>query len=103
MGVADEDVHQSNYGFEPVYAHTSAANSDMKTNDNDNDNNNNDDDDEISVAVMSVALMLQNKTDAIIWRGPRKNGLLCCVIGLLVVVCIEKFILFCEPCLFASM
>ena len=30
----------------------------------------------VLILVMSIAFMLQRKTDAIIWRGPRKNGLI---------------------------
>jgi len=26
------------------------------------------------LAVMSIAFMLQNKDDAVVWRGPKKNG-----------------------------
>jgi Mrp family chromosome partitioning ATPase len=51
MGVEDEEVRKSNFGWSPVYA----------------DDN---------LGVMSVGFMLSNKDDAIIWRGPRKNGLI---------------------------
>ena len=51
MGVEDEEVHRSGSGWEPV-----------------NVSNN--------LCVMSVAFMLPNKNDAIIWRGPRKTGLI---------------------------
>ncbi|GAB5356889.1 hypothetical protein AAMO2058_000327200 [Amorphochlora amoebiformis] len=51
MGVEDEEVHKSGSGWSPVMA----------------DDN---------LAVMSVGFMLQKKTDAIIWRGPRKTGLI---------------------------
>lgn len=51
MGVENEEVRKSNFGWSPVYA----------------DDN---------LAVMSVAFMLSNKNDAIIWRGPRKTGLI---------------------------
>ena len=51
MGVENEEVRRSNFGWSPVYA---------------SDN----------LAVMSVAFMLSSRDDAIIWRGPRKNGLI---------------------------
>lgn len=51
MGVEDEEVRKSNFGWSPVYA----------------DDN---------LAVMSVGFMLGSKNDAVIWRGPRKNGLI---------------------------
>lgn len=51
MGVESEEVHRSQLGWDPVYA-------------------------EDNLGVMSVGFMLQKKSDAIIWRGPRKNGLI---------------------------
>ncbi len=51
MGVENQEVRKSSYGWSPVYA---AEN----------------------LGVMSVGFMLSSKNDAIIWRGPRKNGLI---------------------------
>mmetsp|Transcript_21707 Transcript_21707/g.32320 ORF Transcript_21707/g.32320 Transcript_21707/m.32320 type:complete len:378 (+) Transcript_21707:2708-3841(+) len=51
LGVENEQVHQSGSGWSPVMA-------------------------EDNLAVMSVGFMLRNKTDAVIWRGPRKTGLI---------------------------
>jgi Mrp family chromosome partitioning ATPase len=51
LGLAGQDVHQSSEGWSPVYV-----------------------DDRL--AVMSIGFMLPNQDDAIIWRGPRKNGLI---------------------------
>jgi len=51
MGVENAEVRQSSFGWEPVYA----------------DDN---------LAVMSIGFMLGSKDDAVIWRGPRKNGLI---------------------------
>ena len=51
LGVEAEEVRRSNFGWSPVYA---------------SDN----------LAVMSVGFMLSSREDAIIWRGPRKNGLI---------------------------
>ncbi len=51
MGVEDETIHVSNSGWSPVWV---------------SDN----------LAVMSVQFMLPNRDDAVIWRGPKKNGLI---------------------------
>jgi Mrp family chromosome partitioning ATPase len=51
MGLENQEVHQSNDGWDPVYW----------------DDN---------LAVMSIGFLLTNKNDAVIWRGPRKNGLI---------------------------
>lgn len=51
LGLLGQDVHQSSEGWSPIYV-----------------------DDHL--AVMSIGFMLPNQDDAIIWRGPRKNGLI---------------------------
>ncbi|CAG9770915.1 unnamed protein product [Ceutorhynchus assimilis] len=51
MGVVDEQVHQSGSGWSPVYV-----------------------DDNLS--VMSIGFLLGSPDDAIIWRGPKKNGMI---------------------------
>lgn len=51
MGLEEHEVHQSNEGWTPVYY-------------------------EDNLAVMSIGFLLSNKNDAVIWRGPRKNGLI---------------------------
>lgn len=51
LGVEGREVHQSGSGWEPVWL---------------NEN----------VAVMSIGFMLPDKDGAVIWRGPRKNGLI---------------------------
>ncbi|KAF2801286.1 cytosolic Fe-S cluster assembling factor nbp-35 [Mytilinidion resinicola] len=51
MGVEDETIHVSATGWSPIWATE-------------------------SLAVMSVQFMLPNRDDAVIWRGPRKNGLI---------------------------
>jgi Mrp family chromosome partitioning ATPase len=51
MGVEGEQVHQSNSGWSPVYV---------------SDN----------LSIMSIGFMLPNPDEAIIWRGPKKNGLI---------------------------
>ncbi|KAK7871285.1 hypothetical protein R5R35_007565 [Gryllus longicercus] len=51
MGALGEQVHQSGSGWSPVYV----------------DDN---------LAVMSVGFLLSNPDSAVIWRGPKKNGLI---------------------------
>ena len=51
LGLEGEEVHQSAAGWSPVYV----------------DDN---------LGVMSVGFILPNPDDAVIWRGPRKNGLI---------------------------
>lgn len=51
MGVEDETIHVSGTGWSPVWV---------------SDN----------LGVMSIQFMLPNRDDAIIWRGPKKNGLI---------------------------
>jgi len=51
MGLEGQEVHQSSEGWSPVYV-------------------------EDNLAVMSIGFLLPNPNDAIIWRGPRKNGLI---------------------------
>jgi Mrp family chromosome partitioning ATPase len=51
LGLETQEVHQSNQGWSPVYY-------------------------EDNLAVMSIGFLLPSKDDAVIWRGPRKNGLI---------------------------
>ncbi|KAH8696652.1 putative nucleotide binding protein Nbp35 [Talaromyces proteolyticus] len=51
MGVEEESIHVSNAGWSPVWV---------------TDN----------LGAMSIQFMLPNRDDAIIWRGPKKNGLI---------------------------
>lgn len=51
LGLLGEDIHQHGGGWEPVFV-------------------------DEHLAVMSIGFMLPNQDDAIIWRGPRKNGLI---------------------------
>ncbi|KAI6247271.1 Cytosolic Fe-S cluster assembly factor nbp35 [Erysiphe necator] len=51
MGVEEEIIHVSNTGWSPVWVLE-------------------------NLAVMSVQFMLPNRDDAVIWRGPKKNGLI---------------------------
>jgi len=51
MGANDESIHTSASGWSPVYVAD-------------------------NLGVMSIQFMLPNQDDAIIWRGPKKNGLI---------------------------
>ncbi len=51
MGLDGEQVHQSGSGWSPVYV-------------------------EDNLGVMSVGFLLASPDDAVIWRGPKKNGLI---------------------------
>lgn len=51
LGLVGSEVHQSAEGWSPVYL-------------------------EDNLAVMSIGFLIGNQNDAIIWRGPRKNGLI---------------------------
>lgn len=51
LGLEGEEVHQSSTGWSPVYA---------------SDN----------LGVMSIGFMLSDPNEAVVWRGPRKNGLI---------------------------
>ncbi|KAG8957590.1 cytosolic Fe-S cluster assembly factor nbp35 [Tulasnella sp. 419] len=51
MGLLNEQVHSSSSGWSPVYVQD-------------------------NLAVMSVGFMLPSAKDAVMWRGPKKNGLI---------------------------
>lgn len=51
FGVLNEQVHQSGSGWSPVYV-------------------------EDNLAVMSAGFLLPSEDSALIWRGPKKNGLI---------------------------
>lgn len=51
LGVNGEQVHQSGSGWSPVYV-------------------------EDNLSVMSIGFLLSSADDAIIWRGPKKNGMI---------------------------
>ena len=51
LGLEGEEVHQSSTGWSPVYV---------------SDN----------LGVMSIGFMLADPNEAVVWRGPRKNGLI---------------------------
>ncbi|KAM6156292.1 cytosolic Fe-S cluster assembly factor NUBP1 [Rhynchocyon petersi] len=51
MGLEGEQVHQSGSGWSPVYV-------------------------EDNLGVMSVGFLLSSPDDAVIWRGPKKNGMI---------------------------
>ncbi|CAG8763444.1 15936_t:CDS:2, partial [Dentiscutata heterogama] len=51
MGLEGEQVHQSLSGWSPVYVQD-------------------------NLGVMSIGFMLSDPDDAVIWRGPKKNGII---------------------------
>ncbi|EGG25080.1 nucleotide binding protein 1 [Cavenderia fasciculata] len=51
MGLEGEQIHTSSQGWDPVYV-------------------------EDNLAVMSVGFLLEDEDEAVIWRGPKKNGLI---------------------------
>ncbi|KAJ7281806.1 P-loop containing nucleoside triphosphate hydrolase protein [Mycena rebaudengoi] len=51
LGIASEQVHSSSSGWSPVYVQD-------------------------NLGVMSVGFMLPSARDAVMWRGPKKNGLI---------------------------
>jgi len=51
MGVLGEEVHQSGSGWSPVFV-------------------------EDNLCVMSIGFLLASADDAVIWRGPKKNGMI---------------------------
>ncbi|KAG7163858.1 Cytosolic Fe-S cluster assembly factor NUBP1-like 2 [Homarus americanus] len=51
MGAEEEKVHSSGTGWSPIYV-------------------------EGNLAVMSIGFLLNNADDAVIWRGPKKNGMI---------------------------
>ena len=52
LNLENEEVHQCPEGWLPVYA-----------------------DKDKKIAVMSLAFLLQSREDAVVWRGPKKNGI----------------------------
>jgi len=54
FGVDHQGVHQSSNGWVPVYADGRSA----------------------RLACMSVGFLLKNKGDSVVWRGPKKNGMI---------------------------
>jgi len=51
MGVSNSTIHTSSSGWSPVYALD-------------------------NLAVMSIGFLLPSSSDAVVWRGPKKNGLI---------------------------
>jgi Mrp family chromosome partitioning ATPase len=51
LGIQGQEVHQSSEGWSPIYV-------------------------DEHLGVMSIGFLLPNPDDAIIWRGPRKNGII---------------------------
>jgi len=73
LGLRGQSVHQSASGWSPVYVTQAALRGGSS---GDDDAMDDDDDDDIELGVMSIGFMLPTEDDAVIWRGPRKNGLI---------------------------
>lgn len=54
LGVNDHGVHQSTLGWVPVYADGATT----------------------RLASMSIGFLLKNKGESVVWRGPKKNGMI---------------------------
>lgn len=61
LGVKGHEVRQSASGWSPVYVTQEGLT---------------EDDDDVELGVMSIGFMLPSDDEAVIWRGPRKNGLI---------------------------
>ena len=53
FGVDDREVHQCDAGWLPVYTDASQ-----------------------SLGVMSIGFLLGDKSEAVVWRGPKKNAMI---------------------------
>ena len=74
LGLRGQTVHQSASGWSPVYVtQSSVAGADTA---GDGEGGGSDNDDDIELGVMSIGFMLPSEDDAVVWRGPRKNGLI---------------------------
>ncbi|KAG0681207.1 cytosolic Fe-S cluster assembly factor cfd1 [Pichia californica] len=58
FGIEDHKIHQSEQGWIPVHAP-------VKTGDN-----------TLNMKLMSLGFLLNNRGDAIVWRGPKKTGMI---------------------------
>ena len=61
LGLRGQSVHQSASGWSPVYVSQEGLA---------------EDDEDVELGVMSIGFMLPSDDEAVIWRGPRKNGLI---------------------------
>ena len=69
LGLRGQAVHQSASGWSPVYVTQEGLRGGAGGVDDD-------DDEDVELGVMSIGFMLPSEDDAVIWRGPRKNGLI---------------------------
>jgi len=63
LGLRGQSVHRSASGWSPVYVQQECADGEGGGGD-------------VELGVMSVGFMTPSDDDALIWRGPRKNGLI---------------------------
>ncbi|GBG25714.1 Cytosolic Fe-S cluster assembly factor NBP35 [Hondaea fermentalgiana] len=59
LGLSGREVHQSASGWSPVYVDVDSEN-----------------DEDCELGVMSIGFLMPDPDSAVIWRGPRKNGLI---------------------------
>lgn len=63
LGLRGQEVHQSASGWSPVYVDVEAESEDVN-------------EDDCELGVMSIGFLVPDQDSAIIWRGPKKNGLI---------------------------
>jgi len=63
LGLSGREVHQSASGWSPVYVDVQADAAD-------------DSGEDLELGVMSIGFLMPDPDSAVIWRGPRKNGLI---------------------------
>lgn len=63
LGLSGREVHQSASGWSPVYVDVQAEQGD-------------DSGEDLELGVMSIGFLMPDPDSAVIWRGPRKNGLI---------------------------
>lgn len=59
FGIEDSKIHQSEYGWIPVHAPISSQNKEN-----------------VVIKLMSLGFLLNNRGDSIVWRGPKKTGMI---------------------------
>mmetsp|Transcript_9696 Transcript_9696/g.11640 ORF Transcript_9696/g.11640 Transcript_9696/m.11640 type:complete len:370 (+) Transcript_9696:123-1232(+) len=63
LGIRGQEVHQSASGWSPVYVDVEPEDETVE-------------EDDCELAVMSIGFLIPDPDSAIIWRGPKKNGLI---------------------------
>jgi len=63
LGLRGQEVHQSSSGWSPVYVDVEPESESIN-------------DEDCELGVMSIGFLVPDQDSAIIWRGPKKNGLI---------------------------